>query len=172
MKELKEYRARLLERTVSIAKEFRNACLAVQEPFAPLGEDGWTVHQIATHTRDVHTLVYRFRAQRTVQEDNPEFQNFDGDAYMAEHYDPDEALNAILDGFVASMQAFTLLLERIPVEAWSRESRHVTFGGPIPYPSPPNLTPTITVLNLMDDCIWAWMIIPYTSKGSWAEAKA
>lgn len=128
MKELNEYRTHLLERLISETKEFRKACRAVPDPFAPLGTDGWNVHQIATHARDVHTLVYRFRAQRTAQEQNPEFQNFDGDAYMAEHYDPKEPLNAILDGFVASVQSFALLLQRIPVEAWSRESRHATFG--------------------------------------------
>jgi len=129
MKELNEYRARLLKKIVSTAKEFRKACLSAQDPFAPLGEGGWNVHQIATHTRDVHTLVYRFRAQRTAQEDNPEFQNFDGDAYMAEHYDRNEPLNAILDGLVASVQSLAMTLERLPAEGWSRESRHATFGG-------------------------------------------
>lgn len=129
MKELNEYRARLLQKIVSVSKEFREACLTVQNPFAPLGKDGWNVHQIATHTRDVHTLVYRFRAQRTAQEPNPEFQNFDGDAYMAEHYDKNEPLNAILDGFVASVQSLAMTLERLPEDGWSRESRHATFGG-------------------------------------------
>lgn len=129
MKELNEYRARLLEKIISTAKEFREACLAVPSPFAPLDEGGWNVHQIAVHTRDVHTLVYRFRAQRTAQEDNPEFQNFDGDTYMAEHYDRSEPLNAILDGFVASVQSLAMTLERLPADGWSRESRHATFGG-------------------------------------------
>ncbi len=129
MKELDEYRNHLIGRLVSASQEFHQACLAVQDPFAPLGGDGWNIHQIATHTRDVHTLVYRFRAQRTAQEPNPEFQNFDGDAYMAEHYDKDEPLNAILDGFVASVQSLALTLGRLPAEAWSRESRHLTLGG-------------------------------------------
>ncbi len=129
MKELNEYRVRLLEKIVSASKEFHKACMAVQDPFAPLGEGGWNVHQIAAHTRDVHTLVYRFRAQRTAQEDNPEFQNFDGDAYMLEHYDRDEPLNAILDGLVASVQSLAMTLERLPADGWSRESRHATFGG-------------------------------------------
>jgi hypothetical protein len=129
MKELNEYRAQLLERLVSATKEFCKTCLADPDPFAPLDEGDWNIHQVATHTRDVHVLVYRFRAQRTAQEENPLFQNFDGEAYMAEHYDADEPLKAMLDGFVASVQAFVLVLERLPVEAWSRESRHATFGG-------------------------------------------
>jgi hypothetical protein len=38
-------------------------------------------------------------------------------------------LKSILDGFVASVQSLAMILERMPVEAWSRESRHATFGG-------------------------------------------
>lgn len=128
MKELTEYRANLIERLLSSAREFREACLAVNDPSAPL-DDGWNVHQIAAHTRDVHDLVYDLRARRTVEEDNPEFQNFDGDAYMAEHYDAHEPLRELLDSFVSNVETLTGMLRRLPVEAWSRESRHVTYGG-------------------------------------------
>ncbi|MCK6539832.1 MAG: hypothetical protein L6Q26_07225 [Anaerolineales bacterium] len=128
MKELTEYRANLIERLLSSAREFREACLAVKDPSAPL-DDGWDVHQIAAHTRDVHDLVYALRARRTVEEDNPEFPNFDGDAYMAEHYDADEPLRELLDGFVANVETLAGMLKDLPVEAWSRESRHVTYGG-------------------------------------------
>jgi len=129
MKELDEYRSHLIERLVSATREFKDACLAIQDSFAPLEENSWNIHQIATHTRDVHMLVYRFRAQRTNQEENPLFQNFDGEIYMAEHYEANEPLESILDGFVASVQAFALFLERLRVKAWSRESRHATLGG-------------------------------------------
>jgi len=129
MKELEEYRAHLMEKLVSVTKEFREACLAVENPFTPLGENEWNTHQIATHARDVHTLVYRFRVERTAKEDNPEFKNFDGDAYMAENYDANESLSEILDEFMASMQSLALILSRLPEEAWSRESHHSTFGG-------------------------------------------
>lgn len=129
MKELKEYRAKLIERLVSRAREFREACLAVSDPFEPLGEDGWNVHQIAVHTRDVNKLVYGMRAHRTAEEDDPEFQNFDGDAFMAEHYNTGEPLKELLDGFVANVEALAGMLRELPVEAWSRTSRHTTFGS-------------------------------------------
>jgi hypothetical protein len=129
MKDLKEYRANLIERLVSSAREFREACLAVSDPFEPLGEEGWITHQIAVHTRDVNELVYGMRARRTAEEDDPEFQNFDGDAYMAEHYTPDEPLKELLDGFVANVEALAAMLRELPVEAWSRTSRHTTFGS-------------------------------------------
>lgn len=127
MKELQEYRARLLERLADTAKEFREACLAVSDPFAPLG-DGWNVHQIAAHTRDVHRLVYGLRARRTLEEQNPLFENFDGEGYMREHYNADEPLEALLDGFVTEVLALVEMLQAQPAEAWSRESRHVTLG--------------------------------------------
>ena len=129
MKELNEYRDHLIKRLVSVTHEFREACLVVQDPFAPLDENGWNVHQVAVHTRDVNHLVYGLRARRTADEDNPEFQNFDGDAYMAENYDPDEPLKSLLDGFVKNVELLAGRLRGLPVEAWSRESRHTTFGG-------------------------------------------
>ena len=71
MKELTEYRMRLLQRLEDAAIEFRTECLKIHEPYAPLGADGWTVHQIAVHTRDVDALVYGLRARRTATEENP-----------------------------------------------------------------------------------------------------
>ena len=92
MKELIEYRTKLIARLVEAAREFRLACLAVQDVTIPLDAGGWTVHQIAAHTRDVDKLVYGARARRTAAEHNPEFQNFDGEAYMARHYASSEPL--------------------------------------------------------------------------------
>ncbi len=129
MKELLTYREKLIERLVSAAKTFRDMCLAVKDPFEPLEAEGWNVHQIAAHTRDVDKLVYGLRARRTILEDNPEFQNFDGEAYMAEHYDASESLKEMLDGFVRNVEELAKLLRGLAVEAWSRQSQHATFGG-------------------------------------------
>jgi hypothetical protein len=64
-----------------------------------------------------------------LQEDNPEFPNFDGEAYMREHYDPKESLRSILDGFVTSIESLVEMLRGMPVEGWSRLSRHATQGS-------------------------------------------
>jgi hypothetical protein len=93
MKELDDYRKQLIDKLVASAETFRAACLAVQDPFAPLQPDGWNVHQLATHTRDVNQLVYGLRARRTIEEDNPEFSNFDGNEYIREHYAAHEPLS-------------------------------------------------------------------------------
>jgi hypothetical protein len=129
MKELKEYRTSLINKLVATAREFQTACLAVQDPFAPLGEGGWNAHQVAAHTRDVDQLVYGMRAQRTAQEDNPVFENFDGDVYTREHYSADESLSSILDGFMKNVETLANLLRALPPEAWSRVSRHAKLGN-------------------------------------------
>ena len=131
MKELEEYRLNLLARLESRAKDFRAACLAVQDPYASVEPDGWNVHQIAVHTRDVDKRVYGSRVRRTALEDNPEFPNFDREAYMAEHYDPQEPLHKLLDGFVQNIETLLEFLRALPIEAWSRLSRHATLGSGI-----------------------------------------
>jgi len=128
MKELSEYRMNLMERLEDEAKAFRAECLAVRDPYALLEESGWNVHQIAVHTRDVDKLVYGLRARRTATEDNPEFPNFDGEAYMAENYDANEELGEVLNGLVKNIEAEIELLRALPDQAWSRLSRHTTLG--------------------------------------------
>lgn len=128
MKELLEYRRKLMKRLLKAAKEFRTACLAVNDPHAPL-EGGWTVHQIAVHTRDADQLVYGLRVRRTAEEDNPEFPNFDGNVYLAEHYDAAEPLQDLLDEFVQNIESLVELLGTLPPVAWSRHSRHTTLGS-------------------------------------------
>lgn len=128
MKELEEYRKGLLEKFEEVAHAFREECLAVQNPFAPLNGSGWNVHQIAAHTRDVDKLAYGLRARRTALEDNPAFPSFSGEVYLSEHYDPNEPLRELLDGFVANVQASIELLRALPSEGWSRLSSHATLG--------------------------------------------
>ena len=127
MKELLQYRSELIERLDQVAHTFRNQSLIVNDAFASI-DGGWNVHQIAVHTRDVDKLVYGSRARRTAMEDNPEFQNFDGEASMAEHYSTSEPLNEVLDELVQNVEELVQMLRDLPREAWSRESRHVMLG--------------------------------------------
>jgi len=129
MKELEEYRKSLMEKLENAAKAFRAECLAAQDPYAPLEKDNWNIHQIAVHTRDVDKLIYGLRARRTALEDNPEFPNFNGEAYMAEHYDTKEPLSELLNGFVENVEALIELLRALPAEGWSRISSHSKLGS-------------------------------------------
>lgn len=129
MRQLDEYHENLLNRLEQAAQEFRAACLAAKFADEPIEIDGWSVRQLAAHTRDVDQLVYGARARRTLAEDNPVFPNFDGDAYIRAHYDRSEALSRLLDGFLASVQSLVKLLREMPPDGWSRQSSHQTQGG-------------------------------------------
>lgn len=128
MKELLEYRASLIDRLAAATEEFCSACLAANHAHEPLAQGDWNVHQVAVHVRDVDKLVYGHRARRTANEPNPEFQPFDGDAYMADHYSTTEPLNQILDELRANVSALATMLRELPAEAWSRASHHATLG--------------------------------------------
>lgn len=127
MKELIEYRQKIIERLAEDAHKFRAACEAVKDPFAIL-KGKWTLHQIASHTRDVDQLIYGKRVMQTLNEDHPRFVSFDADAWMAAHYNKDEPLAKILDEFVGNVENLCRILRDMPMEAWSRESTHETIG--------------------------------------------
>jgi hypothetical protein len=128
MKELSEYRRKLMQKLEETANAFREECLKAQDPNAPLHAGGWNVHQIAVHTRDVDKLVYGLRARRTAAEENPEFPNFDGEAFMGANYNAGEPLEEVLRSFVENTQALVEWLRALPVDSWSRLSRHTTLG--------------------------------------------
>ena len=128
MKELLEYRVKMIVRLGEAAREFCAACEAVNDPFAKI-EGEWTLHQIASHTRDVEKLVYGARIYQTLNENNPEFKNFDADVWMVAHYNQYEPLADILDEFIKNVDDLCKTLRDLPQEAWSRESRHDTLGG-------------------------------------------
>lgn len=127
MKELTEYRIKMIERLRAAALEFRLACEAIDDPNEKM-EGEWTLHQIASHTRDVDKFIYGVRIRRTIAEDNPEFISFDADEWMSKNYNKEESLAGILAEFTASMEEVCGILSEQPQEAWSRESRHETIG--------------------------------------------
>ena len=128
MKELLEYRVKLIKRLRDAAQEFRVASESIKDPSSKV-EGEWTIHQIASHTRDVDTMVYGARIEQTLHEDNPLFKSFDADEWMASHYDPKEPLTQILDELTKNVEKHCRILAHLPTEAWSRESRHETNGG-------------------------------------------
>ena len=48
---------------------------------------------------------------------------------MAEHYNANESLREILNGFVENVESLTEMLRSLPDEAWARRSRHATLGS-------------------------------------------
>ena len=127
MKELLEYRVKMMARLEEAAREFVAAC-KTRDAFAAVAGSEWNIHQLAFHARDVDKFVYGERIQKTLHEDNPGFKEFDVDAWTSAHYDKDEALEKILDEFLKNITRLCDSLRALPREAWSRESSHETFG--------------------------------------------
>ncbi len=128
MKELLEYRVKLIARLSESAQEFRTACEALKDPYTKV-EGEWTLHQIASHTRDVEKLIYGARVRQTLNEDKPQFKSFDAEHWMLTHYNKEESLTKILDELSSNVGDLCKTLRDLPPEAWSRESRHETLGG-------------------------------------------
>ncbi|MDX9992435.1 MAG: DinB family protein [Anaerolineales bacterium] len=126
--ELYEYRANLLARTLAAAGEFCLLCPQSANPFAPVSEAGWNIHQIAAHVRDVDRQVYGMRLRQAVTQERPTFQNFDGEAWLSAHYDSTEPLEKILEEFQSSIHTLVGWLASLPPAAWSRSTRHEVYG--------------------------------------------
>jgi hypothetical protein len=130
MKELLEYRVFLVNRFCQAAVEFCEACELLDPSTKFEGE--WSLHQIAVHVRELNHLVYEKRVREIIVQENPLFENFDPEAWMMSHYEPDEPMKKILDEFKTNVDALCETLSALPVEAWSRESRHETIGDKLP----------------------------------------
>jgi hypothetical protein len=126
MKELIEYRTKLVEKLDQTAQEFHDAFIK-SDPSMKL-DGGWTAHQVASHVRDIQLIVYGARARRTLQEENPLFQSIDPDEHMKKNYRQDEPLEKILDEFKGNVDELCRELNAAPIEAWSRLSQHETLG--------------------------------------------
>lgn len=131
MKELMEYRVKLVDRLREAAGEFCEAGQSIPDPDR-IVEGEWTIHQIISHTRDVEKNVYGMRIRRTLNEENPTFKNFEADDWMKVEYRKDEPLTAILGEFSASVEELCQMLGTLPTEAWSRLSRHESLSGDLP----------------------------------------
>lgn len=128
MKELMEYREKLIARLGEATREFCEACESFDDPYVKM-EGDWTMHQIASHVRDVDRHVYGMRIRRMLNEDNPVFSSFNAGGWMASEYRKDEPLKTILGEFSASMDEMCNLLKSLPQAGWSRLSRHESLGN-------------------------------------------
>jgi len=126
--ELYAYRNKLLSRTLAATKEFCSLCCQIRDPFKPLTPDDWSTHQMAVHVRDVDRQVYGARLRRAVAEDHPVFKNFDGLAWLAEHYSQEEPLEDILKEFQDSIHGLVGWLSSLSPADWSRTTRHEVYG--------------------------------------------
>lgn len=128
MEELFEYRDRMLTRLAESGKMLETALGQIKDVTTPLEPGGWNAHQVITHMRDVNQQVYIPRLHRIIDEENPLFENFDGEAWMAQHYQAQEAVPDITTQFGSQCLACATWLRGLPAEAWNRPGKHPTIG--------------------------------------------
>ena len=128
MEELLEYRQRMVKKIAKAPEMIEVAILQIKDHTQPLENDGWNLHQLVAHMRDVNKHVYLPRLHRIIDEENPMFENFDGEAWMAEHYQPGEPIQEMASEFKEQCQSSAEFLKDLPQEAWNRPGQHPSFG--------------------------------------------
>lgn len=128
MEELLEYRQGMIKKIAKAPGLIEAAIARIKDQTNPLETDGWNIHQVVAHMRDVNQHVYLPRLHRIIEEDDPMFENFDGEAWMAEHYQPGEPIQKLASEFAEQCRLSTEWLNSLPPEAWNRPGQHPAFG--------------------------------------------
>ncbi len=120
---------RLVERLESSAEDFllylgKLSSEGLQRVPAP---NEWTLHQVAAHVRDVEQQVFLYRLKRMLNEDNPEVENFDQDAWTRERYSASEPVKKIAAEIRAARQKQITLLRKAKDKDWARTAQHPTW---------------------------------------------
>jgi hypothetical protein len=128
MEELIEYRPRMLAKLTEAGSQVETVVRNTRDVYQPLEKDGWNTHQVIAHMRDVNQQVYLPRLRRIVAEDDPVFENFDGEAWMASHYQPQEPILEMTAAFAGQCRSSAVWLAGLPLEAWNRPGSHPLIG--------------------------------------------
>lgn len=128
MEELLEYRQRMLEQLVEAPRRLEKSLGEKDDLYQFLQPADWNAHQVIVHMRDVNQQVYLPRLARIVNEENPTFENFDGDAWMETHYMADEPAGKILKDFSNGCQNTFNIVKDLPSAGWNRPGTHPTLG--------------------------------------------
>ncbi|HEX7974293.1 MAG TPA: DinB family protein [Anaerolineales bacterium] len=130
MDPLDEYRQILLARYAAVGDELDQslAQIPAKAQHTPLDWTGWSVHQIIAHLRDSEAQAYWPRLERTLNENMPVLDRFDGTTWMQEHYRPDEPTSAILADYRALREKELARLSSLQPGAWCRQARHPGWG--------------------------------------------
>jgi hypothetical protein len=130
MTELAEYRSRLIARYASQPGELAGIVKAVPEEQVgrPLEPGGWSIHQVLVHLRDNEAQAFVPRIEMIIEQETPELQSFESDAWMEQHYDPDEVVDDILDDLADLRSRGSRLIEILEPDGWSRTGVHPSYG--------------------------------------------
>jgi hypothetical protein len=130
MKQLLEYRAELLARLARQPADLDEAVYSVPQAewSGRLVSEGYTLHQLAAHVRDLEALAFLPRLRRILAEDYPALDAFPSHHWSMEGYRPDEPMGDILSGFARAREEALALLRPLPAEGWGRAGFHPPSG--------------------------------------------
>jgi hypothetical protein len=127
---LDDYRQRLLDRYLQQPEAYAEHLAGLDDRAAltPIKPGEWSAHQLLFHTSSVDERAYGPRLRRILLEDRPALEDYDGDAWMAEHYDPAEPMGVILERWRSARQGYAAEVQAAPPEAWSRTGLQSYWG--------------------------------------------
>jgi hypothetical protein len=80
------------------------------------------------HVRDAEARAFSPRVVAMVEQDDPEFADFDGEGWMEAHYTPAESVSVILEEIRQARERAFQKIEHIKPEGWNRTGRHPARG--------------------------------------------
>jgi hypothetical protein len=127
---LDEYRRQLITRYRDQPAQYRGHVARLEQAAlqAPIKPGEWSPHQLLFHVRAVDMQAYGPRLERILEEARPSLDDFDEAAWMAEHYDPAEGPESILDAWDRFRREIADLLTGRPAEAWNRTGLQAYWG--------------------------------------------
>ncbi|MBN2387679.1 MAG: SDR family NAD(P)-dependent oxidoreductase [Anaerolineales bacterium] len=108
--------------------ELAQVMAPIADAFIPIKDDGWNLHQIVTHMHDTNAQVYLPRLKRILESPNPTFEDFDGEAWMQNNYDPLVPIKELVEDFTGQCRDVANLLEQVTDDEWDRPGTHLTLG--------------------------------------------
>jgi hypothetical protein len=130
MDELRDYRARLLERLQAQPHELAEAVARV-----PAGEwhtrrdaSGVSLHQQVSHLRDLEARAFLPRFRLVATEDNPALEPYTSHRWTDADYRPDEPLEDMLSDFARAREEALAVMRGLTPEDWTRPGFHPPSG--------------------------------------------
>jgi hypothetical protein len=92
------------------------------------GQYSPTPHYTLAHLRELEAQVFGNQLRRILDEETPLVPVFDDDAWMTNHYQPEEPALVIIEDFVNLRKQELNWLRNLPPAAWSHIARHPWWG--------------------------------------------
>jgi hypothetical protein len=128
---LLEYRAQLIARLEQQPADMARLIAAIPEAdwHRRADHDSRTVHQIASHVRDLETLAFLPRVRRILTEERPILESFASHRWSEASYRADEPMAEILRAWSQARAEMVDLLRGRPSAAWARIGFHPPSGN-------------------------------------------